>query len=229
MARVIGVFFSPHPTFADIARRPSWIVPVVMLSIISTGICLMLAQKVNWENVAAKRIDQGPQAEQLKPEERQQRIALGVKISRIALYVAGPAGNLIAVAFFAAIFLGAFNLFAGAGVRYGTAMGIVSHAFVPTFISGILGIVVLAVKTPDTLDPEHLLATNLGEFLSGDAPKWLVKAAASVDIFVIWILALIAIGFAAAAPKKVSTAKAMSIVFGIYVAYRLIVVGWAAI
>ncbi len=228
VGRIFGALFSPKTTFEEIVRRPSWIAPIILLTIFSLGVSVLLGQKVSWERVVARSIEQSPRAQQLSAERREQQIAIGAKIARVAVYVFGTLGSLIFTVIMAAIFLGAFNLLAGAGVRFGTAMAISSHALMPSAISSVLAIVVLLVKSSDTIDPNHLLATNLGALVSSDAPKWLEKLAASVDIFWIWILVLLAVGFSAANPKKVSMGKALGIVFGLYVAFRLVVVGWAA-
>ncbi len=228
VGRIFGALFSPKTTFEEIVRRPSWIAPIILLTILSLGVSVLLGQKVSWERVVARSIEQSPRAQQLSAERREQQIAIGAKIARVAVYVFGTLGSLIFTVIMAAIFLGAFNLLAGAGVRFGTAMAISSHALMPSAISSVLAIVVLLVKSSDTIDPNHLLATNLGALVSSDAPKWLEKLAASVDIFWIWILVLLAVGFSAANPKKVSMGKALGIVFGLYVAFRLVVVGWAA-
>ncbi len=228
VGRIFGALFSPKTTFEEIVRRPGWIAPIILLTILSLGVSVLLGQKVSWERVVARSIEQSPRAQQLSAERREQQIAIGAKIARVAVYVFGTLGSLIFTVIMAAIFLGAFNLLAGAGVRFGTAMAISSHALMPSAISSVLAIVVLLVKSSDTIDPNHLLATNLGALVSSDAPKWLEKLAASVDIFWIWILVLLAIGFSAANTKKVSMGKALGIVFGLYVAFRLVVVGWAA-
>ena len=228
VGRMFGALFSPQTTFEEIAHRPSWIAPIILLTILSLSVSVLLGQKVNWEQVVAKSIEQSPQAQQLSPEQREQRIAIGAKFARVAVYVFGTLGSSIFTVIVAAIFLGAFNLLAGAGVRFGMAMAISSHALMPTAISSVLAIVVLMLKSADTIDPNHLLATNLGALFSSDSPKWLEKLAASVDLFWIWILMLLAMGFTAANPRKVSMGKALGIVFGLYIAFRLVVVGWAA-
>jgi len=33
--RIIGVFFSPKNTFEDIVRKPSWMLPIVLLTVLS--------------------------------------------------------------------------------------------------------------------------------------------------------------------------------------------------
>lgn len=226
--RMAGALFDPRTTFEEVVRRPSWIAPVILLTILGLGVSALMAQKVNWERVVAQRIEQSPQGQQLSPEQRERQIAVGVKVAHVVVYVSGAIGTLIFILLLTAIFLGAFNLLAGAGVRFSTAMGITSHAVMPYAISSVLALIVLSLKSADTLDPEHLLATNLGALVSSDAPKWLEKLAASVDVFSIWVLALLAVGFAAANPKKVSRGKALGIAFGLYLVFRCVVVGWAA-
>ncbi len=226
--RMVGALFNPRATFEEVVHRPSWIAPVVLLTLLGLGISALLAQKVNWERVVGQRIEQSPQGQQLSPEQRERQIAVGAKVAHVIVYVSGVLGSIIFVLLLAAIFLGAFNVLAGAGVRFSTAMGITSHALLPYAVSSVLALVVLFSKPADTVDPEHLLASNLGALVSSDSPKWLEKLAASVDVFSIWMLALVAVGFAAANPKKISRGKALGIVFGLYIVFRLVVVGWAA-
>ena len=38
VGRVFGVFFSPKPTFEDIVRKPSWVLPFVLLTLFSIGV-----------------------------------------------------------------------------------------------------------------------------------------------------------------------------------------------
>ena len=38
IGRIVGVFFSPKATFEDIVRKPSWVLPVVLLTLFSIGV-----------------------------------------------------------------------------------------------------------------------------------------------------------------------------------------------
>ncbi|OLC88693.1 MAG: hypothetical protein AUH88_00510 [Acidobacteria bacterium 13_1_40CM_4_61_5] len=71
--------------------------------------------------------------------------------------------------------------------------------------------------------------SNVAAFLADDAPKWLSTLGQSLDLFWIWCLALVAIGFAAASPKKIKTGSALGTVFGIWLIWVLARVGWAAL
>ncbi|MGO9640329.1 MAG: YIP1 family protein [Candidatus Acidiferrales bacterium] len=225
--RILGVFFGPTKTFEEIAKRPTWLLPLVILMLLGTGVGFQLAHRVNWEQVIGQKIDASPQAAQLSAAQREQRIALGARISRDFCYGAGVLGSPITLLIFAALYLGAFNIMANAGLRFGQSLGIVAHAMMPTLISSALAIVVLALKDPSTVDPNHLLATDIYAFLPGDAPQWLQSLGSSIELFFTWMLVLVSIGFAAANPRKVTRGKAFGIVFGLWGIWVLGKVIWA--
>src|SRR5258708_16135926 len=80
-ARIIGVFFSPKATFEDIAKRPSWILPVVLMAVLGAGVAFVMNQKVDWRDVASKRIEESSRAANLSAEQKEQQIAMSAKIS----------------------------------------------------------------------------------------------------------------------------------------------------
>ena len=68
------------------------------------------------------------------------------------------------------------------------------------------------MKAPDTINIENLVADNVGAFLSGDSPHWLMTLGTSLNLFAFWNIALMGVGFSAASPKKVSIGKGIAIV-----------------
>ncbi|MBV8514648.1 MAG: YIP1 family protein, partial [Acidobacteria bacterium] len=130
---------------------------------------------------------------------------------------------------FAAMYMGAFNLFSGAGVRFGQSFAITTHAFLPNAIVSILAIIILPLKSYGDVDPEGIVATSLKSYLPDTAPKPLLALGGSLELFWIWCLVLIAIGFAAASPRKVKPGTAFGIVFGMWAVWILAKVAWAAI
>lgn len=211
--RIIGALFSPKPTFEDIARKPSWLLPVILLAILGCIVAIGLNQKMNWREYVAQQIEKSPRAAQLTPEQKEQQITVGAKFAPYSAYIFGVPAPIIVILIVAGVMLGAYNLLAGAGVTYKTALGIVSHAFVPVILGNILFLVVLFLKPSGTLDLDNPVATNVAAFLPEGMPKWLDAAAKNIDIFVIWITLLIAIGFAAANPRKLKGGKAFTIAF----------------
>src|SRR6266704_1573680 len=47
IGRIVGVFFSPGVTFRDIALRPNWIAPMILLIVVWCGLCATLVKRAN--------------------------------------------------------------------------------------------------------------------------------------------------------------------------------------
>ena len=231
--RMLGALFSPRATFEDIARRPSWVAPVILLTVISLAGVVVFTQRVGWERVMQQQIERNPRASarlaELSPEQRQQALARNAQIYKVIGYGIGVVGSLVVVAVVAVVLMGLINLLCGAGVNYRTSMGIVAHAYMPSVIAGLLGILVLFLRDPETVDVEHLVASNVGAFLSSDSPRWLISLASSLDLFAFARIALLGIGFASASPRKVSVGKALAIVLGAYAIFVFLAAGLAAV
>ena len=227
VGRIIGMFFSPKSAFEDIARKPSWIVPVAIVTLLSIVVCVAINQRINWRDFMSQQIEKSSRASQMSPEQKQQQIDAGAKYAPYGTYVFGIPGPFVFVLLVALVMMGAYNLLAGADVNYGTSLGIVSHAFVPSIVSSLLFLLILYLKAPGTVDLENPVATNVGAFLPEDSAKWLLKLGTSIDVFSIWILILIAIGFAATNPKKLKGGKSYTIAFSVWAAFVVIRVGWA--
>jgi len=228
LGRIFGALFSPKETFSDIAQHPTWLAPVVLLTLISLSITLLFNQRVGWERFMEKQFAQSPRTAEMTAEQKQQAISRAVPIARGIGYVSGTVGQLIFSLILAGIFLGAFNLMAGAGLRFKTSLGVTTHSLMPGVVSGVLGVIILMVKDPDDIDLQNLVASNPGALLGTDFPAAVRVFAGALDIFVFWILFLLATGFSAANPKKVPFGKALGIVVGLWGAFLLVRVGWAA-
>src|ERR1039458_5376587 len=51
LARLTGVFFEPGKTFADVAERPSWFVPMLLTVLFGLIFCAVVGQRIGWDNV----------------------------------------------------------------------------------------------------------------------------------------------------------------------------------
>src|SRR3984893_14318069 len=73
-ARLAGVFFSPGKTFADIARRPRWWIPVILSAILGTLFLNAFTQRVGWESVIRPAMEKSAQVQAMPREQREQLI-----------------------------------------------------------------------------------------------------------------------------------------------------------
>jgi len=224
--RIIGIFFSPKATFEGIVRRPSWVVPVLLMTVLGIGVAFALNQKVDWRDIASKRIEESPRAANLSAEQKEQQIAMGAKISPPIAYVFGALWPVLGVLVVAAAMLLAYNVIGGANANFGVAMGIVSHAFVVSLLSSLLFVLILYLKAPGTIDLDNPIATNLGAFLPESTPKPLMSLGKSIDVFSFWTLLLISIGFATFNPKKLK-GKSLGIAISVWAIYVAVKVGGA--
>lgn len=227
--RLFGALFSPKQTFADIARRPGWIAPVVLICLVSIVIIAIFGQRVGWRSFMEKQFANNKRVEQMPPDQRQQALDQAVKTAPIFGYVFAVVGTPVAALAVAGILLALFNVLASAGLEFKTSLGIVAHSWMPAVVGGLIGILILFLKSPETIDIEHLVASNLGVAVSDESPKWLMTLATSIDLFTFWTIALMAIGFSAANPKKIKVGSAAAYIVLVWAVYILIKVGWAAI
>ena len=232
VSRMVGVFFSPKPTFADIVRRPSWVAPMMVLLLISIGLSVTLGQRTNWVEVSKDQIAKSKFAarsiDQLSDEQKDRIYEQAAQRSKIIRYVRGLIGWPLLLVVSSAIYLGVFKLIGGARVNYATAFAICSFANLPVGLKELLAIPVNLLKDPNSIDPENFLASNPAAVFAGsDLPTWQMVPLAFLDIFGIWVLVLAAIGFSAADPKKLPFGKALGLAFGIWAFFLVFFTGLA--
>jgi Yip1 domain len=229
IGRVFGVLFSPQKTFEDIVRKPGWIVPIALLTVLSIAVSFGLNQRMNWRDFMSQQIEKSPQGAQLSADQKEQRIEAGAKFAPISTYVFGTLGPLLGALIIGLVMWGAYSLLGGASTNFSTAMAITAHAFMTGLISSPIFLLVIFLKAPGTIDLENPVATNLAALLPDDAAKWLVALCKSFDVFTFWTLILIAIGFAVTSPKKLKGSKPYVIAFSVWAAYVVCRVGFAFI
>jgi hypothetical protein len=227
--RVVGVFFSPKATFEDIVRKPTMLLPIVLITLLSILATVGFNQRVNWRDYIAQQIEKSPRAANLSAEQKQQQIEGGAKITPMIVYIAGALAPIIITLLTGLIVWGAFSLLGGISTNFGTALAITSHAFLTGLVSSTLLLLILYLKPYGTTDVDNPVAANLAAFLPEDSAKWLVALCKSFDVFTFWTLILLAIGFSAVNPKKLKGAKPYTIVFTVWAAFVVVRVGSAFI
>jgi hypothetical protein len=75
---------------------------------------------------------------------------------------------------------------------------------------------------------QNVVASNPGAFLPEGSAKWLAALLGSIDLFAIWTLILLAIGFSATNPKKLSFGKAAALAGAGWLIFILLKVGFTA-
>jgi hypothetical protein len=216
-ARLAGVFFSPKETFPDIARRPRWWIPLILMAIMSSLVATSYGRRVGWEKVVRAQVENNPRLEQVSPEQREQSIRVATRIAGIIGYVA-PLLVALMVLIVSAGLIFVFNTLMGAELEFPSMMGIVSYSYLPGVLASILTLFVMYMKDPEDFDLQRPLAFNVGAFLPDGTARWAIQLGASIDLFSFWTMALIAIGVSSSV-RKIGFGKA----------FMAVLVPWAVI
>jgi len=158
------------------------------------------SQRVGWESVVRRQIDQSPRSENMSAQQREQAIVVGSAIAKAAGYGAAVF-TLISIGISAAFLTFMINTILGGNIRFQSMMGIVSYGFLPRLLVAALSMLVMFLKPPEDFDLRNPLMFNAGAFVPAGAAQWLKALAGSFDLFSLWVIALIAIGISAASPK----------------------------
>ena len=206
--------------------------PLLLLVVVGIAVTTVITERVGWRTVIDREIASNLKAqkrmEQLPPEKRDEVLDTQAKFTPYVVYAINVLFPFIVAVAAGAIFLAAFNLGVGAKITLQTSMAVFAYAWVPASIAGLLGILVLFLRDPATVDVKNLVASNPGALMSDDSPKWLVTLLTSLDLFSFWTLILLAIGYRAADPKKISFGMALGAVVGVWLVFVIIRVGWVA-
>jgi hypothetical protein len=209
-SRIIGIFFEPKKAFADIAQRPSWIVPMVLTVLCVMAVTTTMAQHIGWERMFRQQAQTSSRLQQQTPEQREQAIALQVKFASVGAYGGALVGVPIYNLVLAAILMGIAGGIMSGGMKFKQVFAVVCYAGLPGIISAALTVVVMFMKSPDEYNFANPLAFNVGAFMDPTtSSKFVYSMASSIDLFSFWIIFLLATGLKATAGKKLTFGGAL--------------------
>jgi hypothetical protein len=188
---VLSVLVSPREGFAALARRPAWLLALVLLTL-----CAATALHVSLSKVTAEDVMRAAEASgrAIPPEADPERILAFTRWSQLTFAILGaPIFYLIE----AALLLFAFRM-SGSDLRFRESFATTIHGMLPFGVAAILGAIVASFRETITLEEMKwggVLASNLG-ILAGEETGSVARALlTSVDAFSIWCVVLLATGY----------------------------------
>ncbi len=223
LSRVTGTFFAPDETFLDIAQKPDLLAPLTLLALTWIPASVMIGLRVDFAApIRAEMESRGG----MSAEQMEQAMRIGGAFGKAIAFFA-PLVSLLVLVIISAIFLFAFRMFGGEG-RYRQALSITAYSWLPMSVASILSAIVLATRigvTPQEL--ATVLKSNPAFLVDLEAQPVLFGLLSSLDIFVVWTLALMSIGYAHM--SRFSKAKSATIVFGLWLSWILVKTGGSAL
>lgn len=217
--RLASVLFAPTKTFESIVRRPTWVVALVVFVLLALAVTAVVTPRLDIGEVMRASMEESGRevdAEQLESmtafmEKFQWPMAIGsALIFQPAMYF-----------LLALIFWVTFKVLGGE-LGYKTSLAVTLHGLVPGAVAALLSIpVVLGSESLDyeTVKSGSLLASNAAVFAPEDAGPALTSVLGSLDVFSLWTMALLVIGYRLAA--KVTRGTAIGAVVGLWLVYVL--------
>jgi hypothetical protein len=228
LQRLTSSYFEPTKAFADVNRKPSWLAIFIVICILSMASTFITTMRVDQGTIIRQALESSP----VKMTDAQINEAVARQQSSVMRYISYASvlvGTIISYLVIAGVFL-VFYMLLGATLNYRKVLAVTFWGLgPPAIIRAILSILILSLKDPDTIDvTKGALMSNLGVLVNSKAHPILASMAGSLDIFSLWAMALLAIGFAAISERKLTAKKAgigVVVLWVVYVLGKSVIVG----
>jgi membrane protein, antimicrobial resistance system len=222
-ATLTGIFFEPGGTFEALRVRPRFLIAALILVILTTIVDVALFTRVDMGQYIRDKMEQSSRSQGQTEEQKE----MGVKIGKYIGAVAPPLSVPIVIAAGAGLYLLGVMAFGGS-IGYKKSVSVWAYSSLPPSVLGtVIALLVLFLKSPETIDPEHLLITNPGAFMNAQQSPVLTAFLTQFDILRFYGLFLAALGLRKMA--KLSSGSAWGIVLGYWLIGLILAVCWRAI
>ena len=230
MSRLTGVWFSPTETFTQLGKRPDILIPLIILLVIGAIVGYVMIDRIGVQNFFSQGMRQAVEQGSMTQEQMDAQLAAMMSgrtptIIKLGFIVSGAISNVL-FALVAAAILRLVSMVMGIENGFKKLLSVCLYTFLAVgLISSILFVLILFLKSPEEIDIQNLVGSNLAALLTSmlgkdGLPKFIMNLARWVDVFALWMVGLIAIGFAAVS-EKLKTRSALWVVGGIYAVVAL--------
>jgi hypothetical protein len=233
-SRLIGVYFSPGETFAEMAQAPRALAPIIALTLLFVISGVLVTSRMPMDRISEDRIQQQIASGQINEERAEQQREQMRKIAPFMKFII-PISSAIWAVVMAFAFAGLAKLVClvmGIENKYMPLVSVTTYTMLAVYIvSTVIFVILLFIKPIDEFDWSNPVGSNLAALLTAFGVEGLskfVKGLLSyVDVFYIWKVALIAIGCAAVSHRLKSSS---AMVYAGVVACVIALIGgaWAA-
>lgn len=219
-SRLVGLYLSPRETFEEIGRAPRIIAPLLWLLAATLCISFLTIHRIGVDGYARQDFEAAVTSGETTQEEASDKVSrLTSRFSPVLLgTVVGFArwSKMVCLALLIAGWLKLLSLLRGRPVSFKPAFAVALYSFLAiSLISSSLSAVLLHLKSPEEISLGSLVWSSLDHYLSlvaGDGlPAFVSTLASQVDVFALWLTALLVIGYAAVSPRLKMSVSALAI------------------
>ena len=227
IARLGGVYSSPWEAFTEIGSAPRLVIPIIAILIVSAFGGWYVMQKIDTRAVMQAAMEQAVRQGRMTEEQMNQQMAMSAAAAGPVTAV-GAGVYVVIICLAVAGYGKLFSMIAGAENSYKSLFEVSIYAMLAvSVVSTILTVIILQIKGQGRItDIDSIVASSLGSWIEIAAgadvlPKFIMRLAIAVDIFNIWTIALLSIGFSAVS-KKLKTSVAAIWLGGAYIIFSII-------
>ena len=229
--RILNTFVAPSKTMADLRRKQNWLIPWLLMSIVSISFVFVMEKQIGWDLIVRTQIEKSSAAEtfdRLAPLEKQQRLDSSIRLTKYSSYLI-PFSSLLWFASLAAALVAIFRFAVGANITYSRSLAIIVYGNLPSLIERMLAIVTLCFADPEGFDVRNPIASGPAQWIdlatggTFSAHRFFYSLLGVFDVFALWAVLLIAIGISENTQVKRGTAFAT--IFGGFLILKLISAG----
>jgi hypothetical protein len=226
--RWLNVYISPGEAFQDVARKPEFIFPIIVAIVGALAVIETMLTKIGAAQIVRTSIEQSGRASSMTAEQMQQAISRSAPIVVVVTHIVAVLGPVIFVVVVAALGLAFVNGILGSKVDFKTSLSVVAYSSLIGAISSLMTVAVILFGDVERFNPNNPSPTNLGFFLNPlETSKPVMALASSVDLFSVWTLVLLGIGYSAATGGKVKPFTVSMLYLGALLVWVLGKVGLA--
>ena len=204
--RIGNTFVAPTTTFADLRRNRTWWPAFIVLALFSYLFTLTAMSHVGPQRLAESAIRNNPaqneKLQQASPEQRAQTLRITATFMQVSFF-GWPVFVLVLSAAGALLLWVGFNFILGGSATYPAMFAVMMFAWLPSIFRSALSTAMLFLGDPEGFNINDPIGTNPGFYMDPNSSAFLKSALGSVDLFSLWILALMAIGGAIVARVKI--------------------------
>jgi hypothetical protein len=216
-ARIVGVLFAPRATYADVAARPRALgVLTAVVLVAAAGVFLFMSTEVGKNAFLDQQVQQREAFGRPLTDAQYDRLEamvpyapyFGAVLQLVSLPLLG--------AVIAGIALAVFNAVLGGDGTFKQVFAVVAHSGVVLSVAQIFGLPLAYAR--QTISG----ATNLGVFAPFlDESSFAARTLAAIDLFIIWWIISLAIGFGVLYRKR--TGPIATTMMIVYIAIAIVI------
>jgi hypothetical protein len=229
LQNLIDVYFAPREAFTRIVRNPAFVLPLAGYLLLVLGFTGIWMSRMDAREFMKMQLEETGQWDKIPAERREAVLEAAPTQMKIFGWVGPIVATPVMLLLTAAVLMFIFRFFYSGDVVFKQAFAIVAWVFFAVgLVTTPLILLVLQLKGDWNINPQEAVQANLGLLLDKSAaakPLWALLS--SVDLFSLWMVFALAVGFGVASRKTTSSA-----IWGVAIPWAVIVllkVGWAAI